>query len=238
MTTIGITQDSRPTPATLVASKSVVLKILLLSGVISSLLYVLTDLLGGMRYDGYSFTSQAISELGAIGAPSKQFVDPLFFVYNLLALAFGIGVYRAAAGANRGLRITGAALIAYGAIGIAAGFVGSFFSMHQRGTGSVASDSPHIILTAILVLLLLVAMGFGAFALGRRFRVYSLSTIAIVIAFGALTAQYAPQVAADRPTPGMGIFERIDVYSVMLWVAVLAVALLRRPSTRDGGLLP
>lgn len=238
MTTIGITRDHSQAMAEPAESRSTLLKVLLLSGVLSSLLYVATDLLGGMRYDGYSFTSQAISELGAIGAPSKSFVDPLFIVYNLLALAFGIGVFLAATERNRALRTTGAALIGYGAIGIAAGFVGSFFAMHQRGSGSVAGDSPHIILTAILVLLLLVAMGFGAFALSNRFRVYSLATMTIIIFFGALTAEYAPRIAAGRPTPGMGVVERIDVYSALLWIAVLAIALLRRPAERDGELLP
>lgn len=238
MTTIGIIHDRRQTMAEPAESRSFVLKALLLSGFLSSLLYVGTDLLGGMRYDGYSFASQAISELGAIGAPSKQFVDPLFFAYNLLALAFGIGVFRAAARDNRALRITGAALIGYGAIGIAAGFAGSFFAMHQRGTGSVASDGPHIILTAVLVVFLLIAMGFGTFALGKRFRIYSLATIAMVIILGGATAQYAPRVAAGQPTPGMGIVERIDVYSALLWIAVLSITLLQRPAERDGGLLP
>jgi hypothetical protein len=53
-----------------------------------------TDVLGGMRYEGYSFTSQAISELMATGAPSEAFVDPLFITYGVLALAFSVGVRR------------------------------------------------------------------------------------------------------------------------------------------------
>ena len=238
MTAIGITYDRRQTLAKPAESRSLVLKVLLLSGFISSLLYVATDLLGGMRYDGYNFTSQAISELGAIGAPSKSFVDPLFMVYNVLALTFGIGVYRAAVGYHRALRFSGVALVSYGAIGIAAGLVGSFFAMHQRGSASVASDSPHIILTAILVVLLLVAIGFGGFALGGRFRIYSLATIATLIAFGTLTAGFAPRLATGQPTPGMGIVERIDVYSALLWIAVLSIGLLRRPAAREGGSLP
>lgn len=235
MTTIGVTHDCGQTMARPANSKSIVLNALLLSGFLSSLLYVATDMLGGLRYGGYSFTSHAISELGAIGAPSKPFVDPLFIVYDLLALAFGIGVFRAAAGQTRALRITGAALIGYGVTGFAAGIVGSFFAMHQRGTANVGADAPHIILTAILVLFLLVAMGFGASALTQSFRFYSLATIATVILFGALTALYAPRVAAGQPTPGMGIVERVDVYSAMLWIAVLALELLLNPLHRDEG---
>jgi MYXO-CTERM domain-containing protein len=50
---------------------------------------------------------------------------------------------------------------------------------------------------------------------------------------GALTAPYVARIATRQPTPGVGIIERINVYSMMLWLAVLAVALLRRRSTAD-----
>ena len=73
-------------------------KTLLVCGILSSLLYVATDVLGGMRYPGYSFTSQAVSELMAIGAPSEAFVDPLFIAYGVLVLAFGVGVLREGVG--------------------------------------------------------------------------------------------------------------------------------------------
>jgi hypothetical membrane protein len=91
--------------------------VVLLCGVLSSLLYVATDIIGGMRYDGYSFASQAVSELMAIGAPSERVVDPLFILYGALIIAFGVGVLREAASRSRLRRLTGAGLIGYGAIG-------------------------------------------------------------------------------------------------------------------------
>lgn len=200
-------------------------KVLLLCGLFSSLLYVATDVLGGRRYPGYSFSSQAISELMAVDAPSEAFVDPLFITYGILALAFGIAVFREAAGRNRALRITGALLIGYAAIGFAGP---TLFEMHQRGSGSLDSDVEHIILTSLLVLLTLLAIGLGAFALGRRFRIYSLATLLLMIVLGTMAASYAAPLAAGQPTPGFGIVERINIYSSLLWVALLAVALLRR----------
>ena len=212
---------------------------LLRCGVLSSALYAATDLIGGLRYGGYSFASQAISELGAIGAPSKPIVDPLFAVYNLLALMFGFGVYQVAlAGRNRALRFSAIALIGYGSIGIVAGIVGPFFSMQQRGAGSLTTDAPHIVLTGVLVLLLLLAIGFSAFALGTRFRLYSFATLATTVVFGALTMPFAPRLAAGQPTPGLGIVERIDVYSALLWLAVLAIALIKRPDLTGQRRLP
>ena len=94
-------------------------KALLVCGILSSMLYVATDVLGGMRYEGYRFTSQAISELMATGAPSEAFVDPLFITYGVLALAFGVGVRREGVGRSRAMRITGALLMGYAALGFA-----------------------------------------------------------------------------------------------------------------------
>jgi CubicO group peptidase (beta-lactamase class C family) len=204
---------------------------LLVSGIVSSALYVATDVIGGLLYPGYSFFSQAISELGAVGSPSAGFVDPLFLAYNLLALAFGIGVLLEGARCARALRITGGLLAAYGAVGFVAAIVtagSAFFKMQQRGTGSIGTDLPHILLTGALVLLLLLMIGFGAFALDRRFRTYSFATLLVIIASSALTVPYAARLAAGQPTPGFGLVERIDVYSALLWIAVLATTLLRR----------
>jgi hypothetical protein len=56
--------------------------------------------------------------------------------------------------------------------------------------------------------------------------------------FGALSAPYGARLAAGEPTPGFGIIERITIYASLLWVAVLAVALLRRSPLRDNTSAP
>lgn len=227
MTTLGLTMASRRRRAPSVHSSSMVRQVLLWCGIFSSLLYAATDVLGGLRYEGYSFTSQVISELMAVGAPSETFVDPLFIFYGLLAVAFGIGVFQEGAGRSR-LRIAGALLITYAIIG----FTGPlFFEMNQRGAVGAGSDLSHIVVTAALVLLLLLSVGFGANAFGKRFRAYSLATLLIVIGFGAVSASFGARLAAGQPTPGFGIIERIHIYAFLLWVAVFAIAFLRRRDT-------
>jgi hypothetical membrane protein len=228
MVTLGITHARGRTIAQPARSASKTGEALIVCGILSSLLYVATDVLGGLLYDGYSFTSQMVSELMAIGAPSEAFVDPLFIIYGVLTAMFGLGVIREAGGRNNALRITGVLLIGYAVVG----FTGpTLFEMHQRGAGSSGSDLPHIVVTGVLVLLTLLAMGFGAFALDRRFRRYSFTTILIMIVFGALAGSSGARLAAGQPTPGFGILERINIYASLLWVAVLAVALLRRHGT-------
>lgn len=235
MTTLGVRPASARPISRPVRSGGMVQPALLACGIVSSLLYAATDLLGGLRYEGYSFTSQAVSELMATGAPSESLVDPLFLAYDLLMLAFGIGVLREGARRNGFLRLTGALLIGYGIMGLAGP---TLFEMRPRGTGSIATDLPHIILTGALVLVTLLAIGVGAFALGRRFLLYSAATFLTMTVLGVLSAPNGARLAAGLPTPGFGIVERINIYASLLWIAVLAVALLRRPIFRDVRVLP
>jgi len=44
---------------------------------------------------------------------------------------------------------------------------------------------------------------------------------------GALTGLGAAQIAAQEASPWVGVTERILVHGYMLWVAVLAIVLLR-----------
>ena len=202
-------------------------KILLASGILSSLLYVGIDLLAAVRYGEYhSFFSQAISELGAVGAPTKALVDPLFTAYGILLVAFGVGVIAYANG-NRNLRVIGALLIGIWAAGLLTP------AMHLRGTSKLAGDAPHIVGTAVIVLFILAAVVVGASLFGRGFRLYSWATLAILIVSYVLTGIAAGKLAAGEPTPWLGAVERVNIGAYLLWVAILAVILLRRTRTHD-----
>lgn len=230
MTTPGVTQGVAISRGN--RRRSAAREALLKCGAASTLVYAAADMIGGLLYPGYSFSSQMVSELMAIGAPSERFVDPLFLLFGVLMMAFGVGVFREGSGANRRLEVTGAILAAYGAIGLTGP---TLFEMHPRGSSGTESDTPHIVLTAVLVLLTVAAMGFAAFALGKRFRIYSLGTLLTVVLFGVLAAPSGTRLAAGEPTPGFGILERINIYASLLWIAVLSIALLRRPTIARGG---
>ena len=75
-------------------------KVLLICGIVSSLLYVAMNVLGAMQWEGYSSISQTVSELFAIGAPSRPLWVLLGILYQVLATLFGWGVW-ASAGRNR-----------------------------------------------------------------------------------------------------------------------------------------
>ncbi len=200
-------------------------KALLICGILSTLLYAATDLVGGLSYSGYRFASQAVSELMATGAPSEPIVDPLFLAYGALVVAFGIGVLRVA-GERRILRVVALLVIAYAVIGLTGP---TQYEMHPRGTATLADDMPHIVLTAVLVVLTVAWTAIAAFAFGPRFRLYSFATLAVMFVLGALSSADAANLAANQPTPWLGIRERITIYAAQLWMAVFALTLLRAP---------
>ena len=208
-------------------------KILLGCGIFSSVLYVVTDVLGTLRYPGYSYADQEFSELTAQGARTRDFmVATNVITYDLLVAAFAGGVRRSAA-PKRTARITGAMLAGYAASGVAGGLI---FPMKPRealaaGEGTLRNFM-HIPATAVMSLFIVLAMGFGATLLGKRFRYYSYGTIAILIVFGVLTSLQAGQMVANQPTPWGGIYERMNIYPTILWVAVLGIGLLRAQEAR------
>jgi Protein of unknown function (DUF998) len=195
-------------------------QVLLVCGILSSLLYVAMNVLAAMLWESYSSVSQTVSELSAIGAPTRRLWVSLGMVYTMLVLAFGCGVW-ASAPRNRSLRAVGGLLVAYGLAGLA------WPPMHARGTEFTLTDTLHIVMAMVTVLLTVLAMGFGAASLGPRFRLYSIATIVIMLVLGGLAGADGPRIAANLPTPWVGVIQRISIAAYLSWVIVLAIALLR-----------
>lgn len=196
-------------------------KALLSCGILSSLYYVFMNVYVPTRWEGYSMTSQVVSELSAIGAPTRTLWNQLGFVYTVLVIAFGVGIWMSAGGSR--------ALRAAGALFVADGVIGAFWPpMNMRGTEPTLTDTLHIVWTAFWFVVMLSAMGFAVAALGKRFRLYTFVTLVAFLVFGTLTALEAPGIATNLPTPWIGLWERINMAAAMLWIGVLSMALLRR----------
>jgi hypothetical protein len=91
---------------------------------------------------------------------------------NALVLALGVGVWMSA-GRQLASRLTAALLILYAVISYLGGTV---FQMDPRETEGSVRTMLHERATAVMVFSMLMAMAFGAFARGMRFRLYSLGT--------------------------------------------------------------
>ena len=194
--------------------------LLLLCGIVSSLFYVAMNVIVPMQWPGYDPAAQVVSELSAIGAPTRPLWVALGVIWGVLIGAFGIGVWLRA-DRDRSLRVASAALISSSMIGL------YWPPMHMRGTPPTLTDTLHIVWAVVTLLLMLVTITFGAGGLGTRFRHFSLGIVATFIVFGILTFRDAPGIAANLPTPWIGIWERINIGTYMLWVIVFAMALLR-----------
>src|SRR5690349_12420602 len=86
--------------------------ILLLCGPLSSLLYVAMNVFVPMQFDGYSYASHTVSELSAIGAPTRTLWVLLAMVWVILFGAFGWGVLRSA-NENKRLHVVGWMILLY-----------------------------------------------------------------------------------------------------------------------------
>jgi hypothetical protein len=61
--------------------------------------------------------SQAVSELSAVGAPTRPFLMAMGPLFTLLQIGFGVGMWQSADG-RRAIRISGALVVGHGAMSI------------------------------------------------------------------------------------------------------------------------
>jgi hypothetical membrane protein len=203
-------------------------KILLICGIASSVLYFITDILGALLYPGYSYADNTWSELFAVGAPTRSLIAPYSIAATLLTAAFTVGLWTSAAPRRTAARITAAMLLGSSAVGIAAQVVFPMLTREASAAGEgTLRNALHPPVSMVSGLFLLLAVGFGAILLGRRFRWYSIGTIVTIVVFVVLSGQQGGRAEANLPTPWIGLEERISAYAFMLWVAVLAIGLLR-----------
>jgi len=201
--------------------------LLLTCGILSSLWYVAINMVVPMHYADYSFITHTVSELSAINAPTRISWVLLVTWYPLLYAAFGWGVM-ATAENNRALYATGSLMILYAVLNL------YWPPMHLReviadGRGTL-TDTLHILWAMLTLLFMMLTMGFGAASLDRTFRYFTAAAFLVFVVFGFMIGTEAPNIRSNLPTPYIGLWERINIATFMLWVAVFSTVLLRRKS--------
>jgi hypothetical protein len=200
-------------------------KFLLYCGIISSIWYLAINIIVPLNYPGYDAASQAVSELSAIGAPTRALWVLLCSFYSALMIAFGWGVLKASRH-KRAIQVAGDLLI------LSAVFNLAWPPMHQREViaagGGTITDTLHIVFTIITVVFMMIIIGLSATALGKWFRIYSIISIVLLLFFGIVTGLDAPAMESLQPTPWMGVWERISIGIYMLWIIMFALKLMHR----------
>jgi hypothetical membrane protein len=181
--------------------------------------------IAGALYPDYSQMSQAMSELGAVGAPTR-YLSPVINNYplGLLFIMFGIAVFRAFPESFLS-KLSGVLIAVHGVGSVLAGY----FPCDQ-GCNPVAPSETQILhfssgmvmfVSLMIANLLWVYLGKTLFH-SRQFVAYSLCLA--IVAVGVL-----PSMAQAMQTEtGVGIYQRINYGAHVLWLAGLAYVLLQR----------
>ncbi len=200
---------------------------LLWAGVAAAVWYTAVVLIGALATPGYSHISEHVSTLYQSGAPNGTWIAALFAVYNVLILAFGVGVFRLVSDSadvrRRNGQAGGAALV----LTAIAGVMDVVFRQDPIGSPATTPGMLHVAFAGVASLFTIVGIALVAsWALARRevrgFGWYSVATLVVIVVSGPLAA-----VATAGLWPTMGLLERIPIFGFVQWAAVTSIILAR-----------
>lgn len=200
---------------------------LLACGLAAPVLFLVTDLLAIARAAAYSPMRQSISELTAVGAPTRPLVTALRVTGDGLMAALGTGV-TAAAGDSRALAATGGLVATQAALDA---FATAALPRDYASPTWAPRNTANTVVMAAGVGCFVAAMGTGAVAIRGPFRALSAG---IPLSYGLLTVLSLLLRPRGEPQSSTGAQERTMAYTCELWAAALAIVLLRRPSLARG----
>ncbi len=198
--------------------------ILLFSGALAVIIYVLHVVIGGILWQGYSHLQQPISDLTATGAPDKILMMIFTTIYSILAIIFALSfTFFERREHHRFVFWGGISFIFLHIISVSYGF----FPQDLPGVSPTFPGIMHIVITALIVPFtiltpLLVGLGFIKKPFWKSFGRYSVITgIMIVIFGGASGLFYAEKL------PYFGLVERLNIGTLQLWTLLLSLKLAR-----------
>ncbi len=205
-------------------------KYLFLGGIVSGLIYLAGDIVGGLITPNYSYISNAASELIQTGAENRLLLS-LFFLFHALAIIMiGLGLRKEySVSKSKAINWGGLMLLT---IGISHSFSGTIFAMDPVGTEATIPGVIHIILVgvsviAIFTLFPLIGQGFNKLYEWRGFRIFTYISLAIIAFSG-----FASPIIINNKLPYMGLSERITGYIFYIWLFVLSYNLIRKYSRK------
>ena len=199
-------------------------KILLSSGMLAVVIYLLHILLGGYLWKTYSHLQQPISDLTATGAPNRSLLVLFTNIYGALALIFAVA-FTLFEGRKRHKLVFwgGVSFILLHVISISY----SFFPQDLPGAEPTFAGIMHLVVTVLIVpftILTPLLIGFGlkkekaSKALGN----FSLICGILIIIFGGLAGFFFA-----KGLPYFGLVERINIGTLQIWTFVLSYKLVK-----------
>lgn len=180
-------------------------------------------------YPEYSHLNQALSELGAVDAPT-HLISPLInnFPLGILFTLFGVSVLQTFRDSTPA-KVTGVLIVVHGVMSIAAGFFSCDAECNPESPS--ISQVVHNLAGLIMFLSLVVASGIWIYLSKRLLASNKLawfSLLCTLVAVGVLI----PMVLAIQSGSGFGVYQRINYGASVVWVAGLACFLFRRNSAK------
>ena len=203
---------------------NLVIKILLASGIISALLTIFSDVVGGLVTPGYRLASQSASELSAVGASTRPLMVTLNLIAGVLLAAFSIGLWQSA-GENWFLRVI-AVLLAINATCSSIALLS--FPLHLDEMMTSAANKANVVIMFIGVFAFFLSIIFGIFANTGWFRYVSLAIISLFIVFtimGLLISKTGFEIFGEHGAT-TGIQERTMIYSWNVWLILQVIVVL------------
>ena len=202
-----------------------------LCGVIAPVLFIFMTILGGALRPGYSHLSDTVSELFSPGSPNKLLLDPLFTIYTLLMVLFGIGVLRFVRKNENATpmgTIGASMLIVAGSVSMT---TATIFPQDAWGSAPTFPGKMHEILSGVvglisLLSMLLLGIWFNQAGIFPGFGTYSFITIGIV-------ALSTGVMIANMGGPLMGLTERITILFGFSWTFILARWMFARKRLKE-----
>lgn len=204
------------------SSSETFLRALLLCGILSAILRVATDIIAGKLWAEYNFASRSISDLTAVGSPTRSFVLPFEIISLVLSVLFAIGTWTLAKD-NSLLRITAAMIFGSGVFSL----IGTLFPVQLSQSLTTSANKTNTIIIGMSVLLLVLAMGFGTAAYKDWFRIFSIKLFFAFLVEDIWATRGIKFSPGGERGPLVGVQERTMLWGYLLWVAIPALKLLR-----------
>ena len=200
-------------------------KKLTIFGAIAVFIYLFHIVLGGILWTGYSHLMQPISDLTATGAPDRELLSMITFIYGLCAILFTVSAYLYLK--NDVPKIARTGLISF-IIMHCVSILYGLFPVDLPGAAVTFTGIMHIVITVVIIPLtiispILIGLGLRKHKQFKIFATYSIITGIFIFIAGGTTAYFFA-----NKLPYFGLVERINIGTLQLWTLIFSLKLFRK----------
>ena len=200
-------------------------RLLFWGGVFGPTAFLLNDIIGGIVTPNYNYIENTISDLTKAGTQDTYLLGSIIlFISALMGIAFGFGIISHFRYGRARLVFLGGLFLTI--IGIFTSLTGTIFPQDPIGLELTFPGTMHIILVGISLILtfpalLMIGIGLNKTKGWRLFRFYTFLSVIISFIFGGISV-----IVVANEIALLGLVERISVYTIQIWIVVLAIRLI------------